>query len=67
LDNCPAQENIILIVKTGEMTMEKPTKYKLVNNQDGNNEIELESTNEEDAVTEALEVLGWSLVTYKDE
>ena len=46
---------------------EKPTKYKLVNNQDGNEEIELDSTDEEDATAEAFEVLGWSLVTYKSE
>jgi uncharacterized Zn finger protein (UPF0148 family) len=43
------------------------TKYKLVNNSDGNDQIELESTTEQDAVTEAFELLGWSLVTYKDE
>ena len=45
---------------------EKPTKYKLVNNQDGNEEIELESNTEEDAVAEAFEVLGWSLEAYTD-
>ena len=42
-------------------------RYKLVNNTDGNNEIELESDTEDDALTEALEILGWSLVSYKDE
>jgi uncharacterized Zn finger protein (UPF0148 family) len=46
---------------------EKPKKYKLVNNSDGNEEIELESNTEEDATAEAFEVLGWSLVAYKND
>jgi hypothetical protein len=46
---------------------EERKKYKLVNISDGNNEIELESDTEEDAIAEALEVLGWSFVAYKDE
>ena len=41
---------------------EKKKKYKLVNDNDGNDQIELTSTNEEDAITEAFETLGWSLV-----
>lgn len=41
---------------------EKKKKYKLVNDCDGNDQIELTSTNEEDAITEAFETLGWSLV-----
>jgi len=46
---------------------EERKKYKLVNNNDGNNEIELKSITEENAIAEALEILGWSLVAYKDE
>ena len=46
---------------------EEPKKYKLVNNTDGNNEILLEGITEEEAITELLEILGWSLVAYKDE
>lgn len=46
---------------------QKPTRYKLVNNSDGNDQIELESNTEEDAITEAFEVLGWSFVAYRDE
>jgi len=46
---------------------ENSKKYKLVNNSDGNDQIELESTTEEDAVAEAFDVLGWSLVAYKNE
>jgi hypothetical protein len=42
-------------------------KYKLVNNTDGNIEIELESDTEEESIAEALEILGWSLVAYKNE
>lgn len=41
-------------------------KYKLVNNTDGNNEIELESDTEENAIAEALDVLGWSFVAYNE-
>jgi len=46
---------------------QEPTKYKLVNNNDGNDQIELESTTEEKAVEEAFDVLGWTLVEYEDE
>lgn len=45
-------------------------KYRLVNNQDGNNEIELKSNCSEDAYAEALGQLGWTMVCYsvkKDE
>ena len=42
-------------------------KYKLVSTTDGNNEIKLKSITEEEAIAEALEILGWSLVAYKDE
>ena len=37
-------------------------KYKLINSNDGNDQIELKSSTEEDATEEALEVLGWTLV-----
>ena len=43
---------------------EEPKKYKLVNNNDGNVEIKLESNTEEEAIAEALLVLGWSFVAY---
>ena len=40
-------------------------KYKLVNNNDGNDQIELKSDNKEAAIEEAIEVLGWTLVVEK--
>ena len=43
---------------------EERKRYKLVNISDGNNEIELESDTEEEAIAEALDVLGWSFVAY---
>ena len=46
---------------------EERKKYKLVSNTDGNNEILLEGDTEEEAITEALKILGWSLIAYKDE
>ena len=36
-------------------------KYKIVNDNDGNVEIELEATKFEDAITEAFDQLGWTL------
>jgi len=41
-------------------------RYKLVSNTDGNNEILLEGITEEEAIAEALDVLGWSFVTYNE-
>ena len=41
---------------------EKKKKYKLVNDKDGNEQIELQSTTLEAAVNEAFQVLGWNLV-----
>jgi len=38
--------------------------YKIVNTQDGNIEIDLESVEEIDALYEALEELGWYLLSY---
>ena len=43
---------------------EERKKYKLVSNTDGNNEILLEGITEEEAIAEALAVLGWSFVAY---
>jgi hypothetical protein len=37
-------------------------KYYLVNEHDGNEQIELEAEYERDALFEALEALGWYLV-----
>lgn len=43
-------------------------KYKLVNQDDVNEEIHLgEHKNEEEATNEALNQLGWSLVEIKDD
>ena len=61
-DHCTVCDYEEIIVKR-----EEPKKYKLVNNRDGNNEIELESSTREEALAEALDVLGWSLIVYKDE
>ena len=46
-----------------------PIKYKIIREDDGNVEIELDATNSKDATAEALEKLGWNLVTNdeKDE
>jgi len=60
-NNCDYEK----IVTEGEGEEQK--KYKLVNNTDGNNEILLEGITEEEAIAEALDVLGWSLTAYKDE
>ena len=60
-NNCDYEE----IIAKGEEEGQK--KYKLVNNTDGNVEIELKSDTEEEAIAEALEVLGWSFIVYKDE
>lgn len=46
---------------------EERKKYKIVDNNDGNNEILLEGITEEEAIAEMLEILGWSLIVYKDE
>jgi len=43
---------------------EKEKRYKLINNMDGNKEVELESDTEKEAIVEAIEALGWSLVAY---
>lgn len=40
-------------------------KYKLINDFDGNDSKLLDSTNQEDAVWEALNELGYSLVEYE--
>lgn len=42
-------------------------KYKLVNNNDGNIEIPLESTEVDKAYGEALDVLEWGLVEVPEE
>ena len=42
-------------------------KYRLINNQDTNDYIDLESTNEQECVHEALDVFGWSIVESVDE
>lgn len=41
---------------------EEKKKYKLINDNDGNDQIELQSTSLEDAIDEAFQVLGWNLV-----
>ena len=44
------------------------TKYKLLNNNDGNDEMELpDATYYEEALEHALEALGWNLIAYEDE
>ena len=55
-NNCDYEE----IIAKGE----ERKKYKLVNNTDGNNEIEIDSDTEEEAIVEALGALGWSLTAY---
>lgn len=47
--------------------VEEPKKYKIVDNNDGNIEIELESNTREEAIEEALGVLGWGIVECKNE
>ena len=37
-------------------------RYKLMNDNDGNDEIELQSTTYDEAVQEAFEQLGWNLI-----
>ena len=54
--NCDYEE----IVTAGE----EEKRYKLVNNTDGNNQIEIEGDTEEEAMAEVLDALGWSLVVY---
>lgn len=44
------------------LTKQIMKKYRLINNQDANNFIDLESTNEQECVFEALDVFGWSIV-----
>lgn len=41
--------------------------FKLINENDANEEIELMSNDPSDAMYEALEVLGWMLVEHEDE
>jgi hypothetical protein len=40
---------------------EKPKKYYLINNNDGNDQIDLQSTTSADAYEEALEILGYTM------
>ena len=63
-DHCTVCKYEEIIAKGKE---EGETRYKLVSNTDGNNEILLEGITEEEAITEALKILGWSFVAYKDE
>jgi len=44
------------------LTKQIMKKYRLINNQDANDFIDLESTNEQECVFEALDVFGWSIV-----
>lgn len=43
------------------------TKYKLINEFDGNDFIEFEVPDDEDPASAALEQLGWTLVVAKEE
>ena len=43
------------------------SQYKLVLNEDINNSIQLESTDPEACYEEALDVLGWTLVSTEEE
>ena len=61
IDDC---ENY-MEVQSEEIKMKK--KYKIVNNNDGNDQMELKSSTEEDAYEEALEVAGWTLVVEEVE
>ena len=49
------------------LTKQNMKKYRLINNQDTNDFIDLESTNEQECVYEALDVFGWSIVESVDE
>ena len=42
-------------------------KYKLVNDNDGNEQIELEATNYPDALQEAWDQLGWRITESNEE
>ena len=42
-------------------------RYKLIDENDPNQEIELQSTNEKDATAEAFEGLGWQLIVMNNE
>lgn len=56
------------IVNQGEKEDEEEVviKYKIVDNIDGNIEVELESNTREEAIEEALGALGWNLVAYDE-
>lgn len=62
-ENCDYEE-----VYGGEVEDEEEVviKYKIVDNNDGNIEVELESSTREEAIEEALGALGWNLVAYDE-